>query len=178
MMTKRERSEVKARKESRNKSTAKKPRKSAPTSTSGKTAPAPENSKGTGKGAISRFQPGQSGNPARMWKPGQSGNPGGRPKSHGLLEVLRTAVDETVAKALVGVLIAEALKGRNPLPAIQTIFDRLEGKPKRAIDFNDITDAMKDRSPEDLLHYAQTGHWLEDENAAEASEEEEQHEES
>lgn len=157
-----------ATKQTRNKSTAKKPRKSVPAPTTGKTARAPENRRKTGASFGVTIPP-EVGK-ATQFKPGQSGNPGGRPRTHGLLDVLRSAVDETVAKALVEVLIAEALKGRNPLPAIQTIFDRLEGRPKQAIDFNDITDAMKDRSPEDLLHYAQTGHWLEDENAADASE--------
>jgi hypothetical protein len=108
----------------------------------------------------------------RGFMPGQSGNPGGRPRTHGLLEVLRTAVDETVAKSLVEVLLAEALKGRHPLPAISTIFDRLEGRPKTQIDFNDITKAMSNRSADDLVFYAEHESTAE----AEASEGDEQHE--
>jgi hypothetical protein len=62
------------------------------------------------------------------------------------LDVLRTAVDETVANALVKVLLAEAL-------------DRLEGRPKQQLDLNDITAAMSNRSADDLTFYAEHGYW-------------------
>jgi hypothetical protein len=158
-----------ATKQTRNKSTAKRRQKSVPAPTTGKTARAPENRRKTGASFGVTIPP-EVGK-ATQFKPGQSGNPGGRPRTHGLLDVLRSSVDETVAKSLVKVLIAEALKGRNPLPAISTIFDRLEGKPKQAIDFNDITQAMANRTPEELLHFAQYGVWPEEERTTDASEE-------
>lgn len=115
----------------------------------------------------------------RGFMPGESGNPGGRPRTHGLLAALRAAVEEvrggvTVEKALVETLITEALQGHNRLGAIQTVFDRLEGRPKQQLDLNDITAAMANRSPEALVFYAEHGCWPEDENTAEVKE---QHEE-
>lgn len=107
----------------------------------------PQNSKETG-GIVTRFQPGHSGNPARQWKPGQSGNPGGRPRTHGLLQVLRAAVDlvdadgHTIEEKLIGVLVEEALEGRNRLPALALIFDRLEGRAPQQLDINNITKAI------------------------------------
>jgi hypothetical protein len=154
----------------------KKSRKSVSVPTSGKTAGVPENRQetGTGFGAVTPPEVGA----ATQWKPGESGNPGGRPRTRGLLDVLRGAVKEvrpdghTVEEAVVAALIDEALESRNPLGAIQTIFDRLEGRPKQAIDFNDITEAMKGRSADDLLHFAQHGTWPEESMEEEAKDEE------
>ena len=49
----------------------------------------------------------------------------------------------TVEQALVDALILEALQGRSKLAAIQSIFDRLEGKPKPQLDFKDISDELR-----------------------------------
>jgi hypothetical protein len=156
--------------------TVKEPQKSAPAPTSGKTTPVRENRRKTG-GGFGVTVPPEVGR-ATQFKPGESGNPGGRPRTRGLLDVLRGAVKEvrpdgrTVEEAVVATLIEEALESRNPLGAIQTIFDRLEGRPKQAIDFNDITEAMKGRSADDLLHFAQHGTWPEESMEEEAKDEE------
>jgi hypothetical protein len=97
--------------------------------------------------------------------PGQSGNPAGRPRTKGLVAALKSAVAEvipdgrTIEQALVDELVSEALRGRRRLPAIAEIFDRLEGKPRQALDFNDITRSLQGRTQEELLHYAETGKW-------------------
>ena len=106
----------------------------------------------------------------RGFMPGKSGNPKGRPPVRGLLNALRSAVAEpasdgaTVEQELVRVLILEALKGRNRLAAIQTIFDRLEGKPKQQLDLNDITRSMANRSSKELEHFAIHGVWPDQQN--------------
>jgi hypothetical protein len=41
------------------------------------------------------------------------------------------------------------------------ILDRLEGKPRQALDFNDITKQLQGRTQEELLAYAETGRWPE-----------------
>jgi hypothetical protein len=105
------------------------------------------------------------------FRPGQSGNPKGRPRTKGLLNALKAAVGKveddgrTVEELLIEALIAEALKGRNRLPAIQTVFDRLEGKPKQQVDLNDISESMCDRSDEELKFFIEHGKWPEDEEA-------------
>jgi hypothetical protein len=97
--------------------------------------------------------------------PGQSGNPKGRPPTKGLLAALKEAVAEvtpdgrTIEQVLVDELIEQALRGRRRLVAIAEIFDRLEGKPRQALDFNDITKQLQGRTQEELLHYAETGRW-------------------
>jgi hypothetical protein len=78
----------------------------------------------------------------RGFMPGVSGNPKGRPRVHGMLEVLRIRVSDliedsrTIEEHLVDALIFEALQGKNRLAAIQAIFDRLEGKPNQRVDVN------------------------------------------
>jgi uncharacterized protein DUF5681 len=171
------------KKQTRKKSQGAVKKQQKPTLTaSEKTAPAPENRRITGASSFGVTVPPEVGR-STQFKPGESGNPGGRPKSHGLLDMLRAVCDEvregrTVKEALVETLITEALQGHNRLGAIQTVFDRLEGRPKQAIDFNDITAAMANRSPEDLVYYAEKGTWPEDESTAvaDASEGSEQHE--
>lgn len=99
-----------------------------------------------------------------QFKPGQSGNPAGRPPTRGLVSALRAKVAEriqdgrTVEQALIDELVREALHGgRNKLAAIQTIFDRLEGRPKQQLDFNDITTRLRNRTNEELEHFALHG---------------------
>jgi len=105
------------------------------------------------------------------FRPGKSGNPKGRPRTRGLLTALRATLGEvrkdgrTIEQALVDALIGQAFRGRSKLSALQTIFDRLEGRPKMQLDFNDVTAAMKNRTAGELLHYAETGFWPEDKHA-------------
>lgn len=70
----------------------------------------------------------------RPWKPGESGNPAGRPKGvRYLTEQLRArvAADPAILDAVAEKLFALALDG--DLGAIREIADRLDGKPKAAV---------------------------------------------
>jgi hypothetical protein len=99
------------------------------------------------------------------FQPGQSGNPAGRPRTKGLVAALKSAVAEvtadgrTVEQAIVDELIHQALRGRRRLVAIAEILDRLEGKPRQSLDFNDITRQLQGRTDAELLHFAETGKW-------------------
>jgi len=61
----------------------------------------------------------------------QSGNPKGRPHTKGLLSALRSRVAEvdasgrTIEARLVEALVNEALDGKNPLPAVEIIFEQV-----------------------------------------------------
>jgi Family of unknown function (DUF5681) len=61
----------------------------------------------------------------RGFMPGKSGNPKGRPRTRGLLNALKAAVEEVgpdgkiVEEQVVDALIEEALCGRHRLPAIK-----------------------------------------------------------
>jgi len=105
---------------------------------------------------------------AHQFKPGQSGNLKGRPRTRGLIVALKAALAEvqqdgrTVEQALIDALVREALRGQRKLSAIGEIFDRLEGKAKQQVDVKDITEELRGRSDEDLLHYAEHGKWLEE----------------
>lgn len=77
------------------------------------------------------------------FQPGQSGNPQGRPRTKGLVNALKAAVAEevpdgrTVEEALADTLIEEGLNGKHRLAAISAIYDRIEGKPRQSISFED-----------------------------------------
>ena len=89
-----------------------------------------------GRDAKGRFTRGN----ASGFQAGQSGNVGGRPKSLTLSEALRQQLAEkmpgaderTYREEIARVLCDEAVKGN--IAAIREIFDRLEGKPKMAVD--------------------------------------------
>jgi hypothetical protein len=100
------------------------------------------------------------------FKPGVSGNPAGRPPIRGLLVHLKKKLVEfaeggkgefTLEELIVCQLVQMAAKG--DLAAIREIFDRMEGKPRQALDFNDVTKQLQGRTEEELLHYATTGRW-------------------
>ena len=102
----------------------------------------------------------------RGFMPGKSGNPAGRPRTRGLLNALKTAIQEvgtdgrSVEEQLADALIEEALRGTHRLPAIQTIFDRLEGRPRQQIEINrDQFADFLSRSDADLEHYIAHGRW-------------------
>ncbi len=103
------------------------------------------------------------------FKPGQSGNPRGRPPTRGLLNALKAELaavgkdGRTVEQQLAAQLVREALRGRNKRAAIAEIFDRLEGRPKQHLDVNDITKQMEGRSSKELIAFAETGRWPEEE---------------
>jgi hypothetical protein len=88
--------------------------------------------------------------------PGQSGNPSGRAPSRGLLSSLRLKITQvcvdgqTVEDLLVEALIEEAFTGRNRMAALAYIFDRLEGRPRQAVDVRGFAEDMSSRSDEEL----------------------------
>jgi hypothetical protein len=106
---------------------------------------------------------------AHRYKPGQSGNPAGRPPTKGLAARLKAELgqeanggvlaEELLAKKLVRL----ALRGN--LAAIRECFDRTEGKPRMALDLNDVTRELQGRTDGELLHYAETGKWPGEENS-------------
>ena len=109
----------------------------------------------------------------RGFMPGKSGNPKGRPRSRGFLSALKAAVEEVgadgriVEEQVVGVLIEEALRGRHRLPAIQTIFDRLEGRPRQQLEIkHDELAEFASRSDADLDYYIAHGRFPEHNNAS------------
>ncbi len=80
----------------------------------------------------------------KPFKPGKSGNPKGRPKGWALSEALRFKLrlpypgdkhKRTYAEVIADVLFEEAIEKRN-IQAVREIFDRIEGKPKQAIDLS------------------------------------------
>lgn len=73
------------------------------------------------------------------FKPGQSGNPKGRPRDtitphlRELVRMLHPGKDEvTYGEMVAQALLARAIAG--DVQAIREVFDRLEGKPRQAID--------------------------------------------
>lgn len=76
------------------------------------------------------------------WKPGQSGNPAGRPRdtiTPHLREIAREQAPgkdgRTYGRMVAEMLFAEALAGgKNSVQATKEILDRLEGRPRQAVD--------------------------------------------
>jgi len=101
----------------------------------------------------------------RGFLPGQSGNPNGRPHTKGLLTALRNKVAEvdangrTVESRLVEVLVNEALNGKNRLPAVEIIFDRLEGRSRQRLEVADVTAQLRDKSDEELQFHLDNNRW-------------------
>jgi len=101
--------------------------------------------------------------------PGESGNPKGRPPSKGLVNALREAVSQvdktgrSVEQLLPDVLIFEAIKGKHRLAAINSIYDRLEGKPRTSIEVKSQSDLdISNRSSEEVECALALGCWPED----------------
>ena len=101
----------------------------------------------------------------RGFLPGQSGNPHGRPHTKGLLTALRNKVAEvdadgrTIEARLVEVLVNEALDGKNRLPAVEIIFDRLEGRSRQRLEVADVTAQLRDKSDEELQFHLDNNRW-------------------
>jgi hypothetical protein len=98
---------------------------------------------------------------------GQSDNPAGRPRTRGLVAALRLKMAEigpdgrNVEARLVAALVEEGLRGKHRVSAIEAILDRLEGKPKQQLDFNNISDDLRKRSTAELCFYLEHYHWPE-----------------
>jgi hypothetical protein len=101
----------------------------------------------------------------RGFLPGQSGNPHGRPHSKGLLIALRNKVAEadadgrTVEDQLVEVLVQEALRGKHRLPAVEAIFDRLEGRSIQRVDVKDVSADLRGRTDQELQFHLDNNRW-------------------
>ena len=104
----------------------------------------------------------------RGFRPGQSGNPTGRPRTRGLLNALKAKVQETapdgrsIEEQLVDVLVDEALNGKNRLPALEEIFNRLEGRAHQTLAVSDLTEEMRTKSDAELEFYLQHNRWADD----------------
>ena len=102
------------------------------------------------------------------FRPGKSGNPAGRPRTRGLVTALRLKMAEigpdgrSIEERLVSALIEEGLRGKHRVAAIEAILDRLEGKPKQQLDFNNISDDLRKRSTAELRFYLEHFHWPEE----------------
>ena len=108
----------------------------------------------------------------RGFVPGQSGNPKGRPHTKGLLIALRNKVAEvdangqTIEALLVEVLfqevlLQEALRGKHRLPAVEMIFDRLEGRSRQQIEIADVTRELREKSDAELRFHLEHNRWPE-----------------
>jgi hypothetical protein len=101
----------------------------------------------------------------RGFVPGQSGNPSGRPRTRGLVSSLRAKMAEvgpdgrSLEERLVGVLIQEALKGRQRLAAVAVIFDRLEGRAHQQIQIADVTKELREKSDDELRFHLAHDRW-------------------
>jgi hypothetical protein len=97
--------------------------------------------------------------------PGQSGNPKGRPHTKGLLVALRNKIAEvdadglTVEARLIEVLVHEALVGKNRLPAVEVIFDRLEGRSRQHLEIADVTAELRNKSDAELQFHLDHDRW-------------------
>jgi Family of unknown function (DUF5681) len=106
------------------------------------------------------------------FRPGQSGNPKGRPRTRGLLNALKAKVQETahdgrsIEQMLVDVLVEEALHGKNRLPALEEIFNRLEGRAHQTVAVSDLTQEMSTKSDAELEFYLLHNRWPSDEEQA------------
>ena len=103
----------------------------------------------------------------RGFVPGQSGNPKGRPHARGLIAALRLKVAEiapdgrTIEEHLIDVLLQEALRGKHRVPAVEVIFDRLEGRARQTLEVADITRELREKSDEELRFHLAHGRWPE-----------------
>lgn len=97
--------------------------------------------------------------------PGKSGNPNGRPHTRGLIAALRFKITEiapdgrSIEEHLIDVILQEALRGKHRLPAIELIFDRLEGKARQSLEVADITRELREKSDAELKFYLEHGRW-------------------
>ena len=53
----------------------------------------------------------------------------------------------------------EALRGKHRLPAVEAIFDRLEGRSTQRVDVNDVTADLRSRSNEELQFHLDNNRW-------------------
>jgi hypothetical protein len=51
------------------------------------------------------------------------------------------------------------LRGRHRLPAVELIFDRLEGRARRQIEVADVTSPLRDKSDEELQFHLDNSRW-------------------
>ena len=68
----------------------------------------------------------------------------------------------TVEARLVEVLVSEALLGKNRLPAVEVIFDRLEGRSRQRVEVEDVTKMLREKSDAELQFHLDNGRWPDD----------------
>ena len=55
--------------------------------------------------------------------------------------------------------VLRALRGKHRLPAVELIFDRLEGKARQTLEVADITKELREKSDEELNFYLEHTRW-------------------
>jgi hypothetical protein len=76
------------------------------------------------------------------------------------LKVAEIAPDgRSIEEHLVDAVLQEALRGRRRLPAIELIFDRLEGRAHQRLEVADITRELREKSDEELKFYLENDRW-------------------
>jgi len=67
------------------------------------------------------------------------------------LKITEIAPDgRTIEEHLIDALLQEALRGKHRLPAVELIFDRLEGKARQTLEVADITSQLREQTDEEL----------------------------
>jgi hypothetical protein len=69
----------------------------------------------------------------------------------------------TVEARLVEVLVHEALLGKNRLPAVEVIFDRLEGRSRQHLEIADVTAEIRNKSDAELQFHLDHDRWPDEE---------------
>jgi hypothetical protein len=85
-----------------------------------------------------------------------------------LLVALRNKIAElsadgrTIETLLVEVLVNEALVGKNRLPPVEIIFDRLEGRSRQHLEIADVTAELRNKSDAELQFHLDNNRWPDD----------------
>ena len=61
------------------------------------------------------------------------------------------------------VLVQEALGGKNRLPAVEVIFDRLEGRARQHLEIADVTAELRNKSDAELQFHLDNNRWPDEE---------------
>ena len=118
------------------------------------------------KNAEQRQQPKQLGGiTGRGFMSGQSGNPHGRPHRRDYSPHCATRsrrLPRTANHRGTSRLVQEALRGRHRLPAVEAIFDRLEGRATQQLNVRDVSADLRSLSDEELEFHLVHDRWPSD----------------
>ena len=87
----------------------------------------------------------------------------------GLLVALRNKIAEvdanglTVEARLVAVLVDKALSGKNRLPAVEQVLDRLVGRARQHLEIADVTAELRNKSDVELQFHLDHDRWPDEE---------------